>query len=111
MSGDFEGGAIAIPLEHKEYFDELGVERVRLQINTIGFSPPRSNYAREWLAEADEAAKKRVDAAKKRSEIAMARSIALQVEQTRLARSANKAACVAIGAALVALAAWIHPIH
>jgi hypothetical protein len=36
-------------------------------------------------------------------------------EQTQLAMSANKAAWVAsfvaIGAAVVALAAWIHPLH
>jgi hypothetical protein len=57
----------------------------------------------------------RNETAMARNETTMERSIALQVEQTRLTQGVNKAAwvaaCVAIGAALVALLAWIHPIH
>jgi hypothetical protein len=121
MGGDFWWGrgmvgAPEIPPEVRKRLEKMGAPQVRQQMLMGGIVDQSLRApAVWWLAELAEADKKRAEADRERVEAAMVRSIALQVEQTRLAQSANKAvwvaACVAIGAAVVAVIAWIHPIH
>jgi hypothetical protein len=74
---------------------------VRLQFNTIGFSGPFQISARKWLADLDEAH--------------LVRNEALQAKQTQQSESPLRAAWIAayaaIIAALVAIVAWIYPLH
>jgi hypothetical protein len=100
---------MAIPPEDRKRLEDMGEARVRLEFNTKAFGKSALQiFAAEWLAELDERDRKHAEALQ-------AEQMRLMVEQTRLTKSANKAAwvaaCVAIGAALVALLAWIHPIH
>jgi hypothetical protein len=116
-------GAPEIPPEVRRRLEKMGAPQVRQQMLMGGIVDQSLRAPAVWwlaeLAEADkkraEADRERAEADRERAEAAMVRSIALQVEQTRLAQSANKAAwvaaCVAIGAAVVAVIAWIHPIH
>jgi len=46
---------MAIPAAERKYFEEMGERNVRLQFGVLAFSYPRQNYARDWLAEFDEA--------------------------------------------------------
>src|SRR5580700_10880239 len=90
MRGDSQQGRVmAIPPEERKYFDGLGEAQVRLQFGAIGFSYPRQNYAREWLAEIDEDRHTRNEA--------------LQTEQTQVNKSTLKAAWIAAYAAIGAV--------
>jgi hypothetical protein len=88
-----ESGVVVIPPEDLKYFGEMGEAQVRLQFGALGFSYPRQNYARVWLAELDEVARKRTEA--------------LRAEQTELAKSTSRAAWYAVYAALGAIGATV----
>lgn len=94
-------GVMVIPPEDRKRLEELGEAYVRLQFNTIGFSSPFQISARKWLADLDEAH--------------LVRNEALQAKQTQQSESPLKAAWIAayaaIIAALVAIVAWIYPLH
>jgi|ERR1700693_2081411 hypothetical protein len=107
MRGDSQQGRVmAIPPEERKHFEGLGEAQVRLQFGAIGFSYPRQNYARIWLAEIDEDR--------------LAHNEALQTKQMRLAQSASRAAWIAAYAAIgavivtvlgtvVTILAWVFP--
>jgi hypothetical protein len=81
---------MTIPPKERKSFEEMGEAQVRLQFGAIGFSYPRQNYARIWLAEIDE------DRA--------ARNEVLRAEQTRLNKNTLKTAWIAVYVAISALA-------
>jgi hypothetical protein len=92
---------MAIPTEDRKYFEDMGEAAVRLQFDVSGFSYPRQNSARDWLAELEEAHRKRNEA--------------LQAEQMRMAQNTLNAAMIAAGAAIItvviSILAWVFPLH
>jgi hypothetical protein len=97
-----QGRVMAIPPEDRKRLEDMGEERVRLEFNTRAFGKSSLQiFAAMWLAELDEAAKKRTEA--------------LQAEQTWLGKIAAYGAIGAIVVGIigicVAIILWRFPRH
>jgi hypothetical protein len=92
---------MTISPEDRKRLEELGELQVRLIFMTTGFSSPFQISARKWLAELDEAQRKRDEAQ--------------QAKLAQQSESTLKAAWIAAIAAIVAVAftilAWIFLLH
>jgi CHASE3 domain sensor protein len=95
-------GVMTISPEDRKRLEELGELQVRLIFMTTGFSSPFQISARKWLAELDEAQRKR-DEAQQRAKLAQ--------QSERTLKAAWIAACAAIGAIVVTILAWIFSLH
>jgi hypothetical protein len=93
---------MTIDHEQRAKLEEMGEPRVRLIVETTGFtSPPLQNSAIEWLAELKSLDQKLNEA--------------VQAEQRQIATTTKNAALAAIGIAVLSLvisiASWLFPRH